>query len=1038
MTRILSLAPLLALGLVPLTPSHGEEPSWAEIERQFRELPIEARRLTGPLFWLHGDESRQRLESYVAKVAEGGNGSLTTESRPHTDWLGAGWFRDVGICLEAAKRHNLKLWIFDEKWWPSQGVGGQVPARYAAKKLEASAVDLTGPRPFEADGYNGENYVGAIAGRAADDGAIDSESLVDLAPFINQGRLVWAVPEGRWHVMKFTFGLAPGLGQGGGRELSVDGLSTDCVEWYLDTVYAPHYDRFKDDFGKTIVGFFYDEPETRGDWGTALNPVLAELGVDWKAAYVAYKFRLAGEAQTAARYQFLEARAEAWGRTMYGGITRWCQERGVESIGHFMEHAGMYRLQDFCAGDLMRVQKYSSMGGIDAVFSQFKIGQRAAYDTPCWQTPKLGSSITHAYGKPNDVSMVEIFGARGQDLTYPEMKWWADHMHVSGVNFLIPHSFNPRAPRDTDCPPYFYNGGFEPRWPLYRVFADYTSRLSLLLTGGQHVCPVALLSPGQSLHVGQGIPVDTISERLQDALYDCDWLPYEVFVNDTGVAGPHLNLRAESYQVLIVPAVEAVPYAVLEKAREYFEAGGVVAGYGLLPSKSATIGKNEADIAALRHAIWGTPEPGLGVCRTSPQGGRSFFLPLEPTPEQLQQVLGREAGVRPTIEVVEGETDHWLHVLHRVRSGRDVFFIANQNHAGPPRTFRFRITAAGEPECWDAMRNEITAVLHQRSGARTDLTLTLEPNESVLLVFQQSTRALPPREPIEARLGARSIPLIRQPAPVPPEPKLDAESPFHQFFAGRFWAWYPEGNPAQAAPPGPCHFRKPIALPGERKLSKAIFAGTADNSFVLYVNGSEAGRSDASGEGWRHPVELDVTGHMKTGVNLLAIQAVNASDRPNPAGLLGCLRVEFQSGDPLVVPVDSTWRVSREAPEGWTLAGYNDADWKWADEVALYGNAPWSTVGLGPLTLSPAKADPFEGSCDVPTDVDLGRRVYLVLDGLEPEAAARVTINGKEAGGVIGNPLMLEVSTFLKYGANSVRLEPFTPRSARLIAWDKP
>ena len=53
------------------------------------------------------------------------------------------------------------------------------------------------------------------------------------------------------------------------------------------------------------------------------------------------------------------------------------------------------------------------------------------------------------------------------------MKWWADHMQVSGVNFLIPHSFNPRAPNDSDCPPYFYNGGSEPRWPLYRVFADY-------------------------------------------------------------------------------------------------------------------------------------------------------------------------------------------------------------------------------------------------------------------------------------------------------------------------------------------------------------------------------------------------------------------------------------------------------------------------------------------------------------------------------------------------------------------------------------
>ena len=64
----------------------------------------------------------------MGKVAEGGNGCFTTESRPHVDWLGEGWWRDLGICLEAAKRHGLQMWIFDEKWWPSQGVGGKVPA----------------------------------------------------------------------------------------------------------------------------------------------------------------------------------------------------------------------------------------------------------------------------------------------------------------------------------------------------------------------------------------------------------------------------------------------------------------------------------------------------------------------------------------------------------------------------------------------------------------------------------------------------------------------------------------------------------------------------------------------------------------------------------------------------------------------------------------------------------------------------------------------------------------------------------------------
>ena len=321
------------------------------------------------------------------------------------------------------------------------------------------------------------------------------------------------------------------------KQLSIDGASKNCVDWFIQTVYQPHYDHFGADFGKTIVGFFYDEPETRGDWGTELNRTLAAWHVDWKKAYVAYKFGLAGEEQIAAKYQYLEAFADTWGRTMYGGMTRWCHAHGVLSHGHFMEHRNLYHDPRYCAGDMMRLQRYSDMGGIDAVFNQFVMGHRdvGVRDPPVWQTPKLASSISHVFGKAGDVTMVEIFGARGQDLTYQEMKWWADHMQVSGVNFLIPHSFNPRSPYDDDCPPYFYNGGFEPRWPLYRVFADYTSRLSLMLTGGRHVCPVAILFSGNLGQVGKMVTPEEMTTALQDAQINCDWLPMDVFERDAVV-----------------------------------------------------------------------------------------------------------------------------------------------------------------------------------------------------------------------------------------------------------------------------------------------------------------------------------------------------------------------------------------------------------------------------------------------------------------------------------------------------------------------
>ena len=831
--------------------------SLEDLQRRFAELPPESRRLTGPLFWMHGDESVAQLEGELQKVAEGGNGCFTAESRPHSDWLGEGWYRDLAICLEAAKKHNLKMWIFDEKWWPSQGVAGQVPPRYAAKQLQASAVEVTGPRLFEADGYTGADYIAAVAGRMAVDGTIDGDSLVDMAGFVRDGKLVWTAPEGRWSIMKFTHRPAPGLGQGGGQQLSADGMSRDGVEWFLQTVYQPHFDRFKEDFGKTIAGFFYDEPETQGDWGTELNGVLDEWGVDWKRAYVAYKFSLSGEAQTAATYQYLEARAETWGRTMYGGITRWCEQHGVQSVGHFMEQGGLYRRKDFCAGNVMRLQKYSSMGGIDAVFSQFKPGQRAAYDAPCWQTPKLGSSITHAYGKPDDVTMVEIFGARGQDLPYPEMKWWADHMQVSGVNFLIPHSFNPRAPYDTDCPPYFYNGGYEPRWPLYRVFADYTSRLSILLSGGRHVCPVALLFAGSSEHVGKAITPEQMSESLQDALYDCDWLPYEVFETDTAISGAALRLRNESYHVLIVPPVEVIPYAALAKVREFFDAGGVVIGYGFLPAKSATLGHTSADVTRLRDAIWGTPEPGLTPCKTSAGGGRSYLLTEKPTPEELQQVLARTANIRPTLEVIEGQTSHWLHVLHRVKEGRDVFFVCNQNIDGGPRTFRFRITAQGFPECWDPMRNEVTGLPFERHGDNVELSLTLEPSESVLLVFAETRRPLPRRieaggiPPSLTLEVARSNAATTAPKNEPPAPKNGMLTL----------------SPVEKADPFEGHFERPaVSEPGKVRYVLQLGAMKPELAAKVTVNGMAAG--GCIGE----PLRKDITEFVKPGDNTLRIE----------------------------------------------------------------------------------------------------------------------------------------------------------------------
>jgi hypothetical protein len=529
-------------------------------------------------------------------------------------------------------------------------------------------------------------------------------------------------------------------------------------------------------------------------------------------------------------------------------------------MGHFMEHEGCFFSRTMSGGNMMQLQKYSDMGGIDLVCRQLYPGERKM---GIYQTPKMASSISHTYNKKDDIAFSEIYGGYDQDLTYPQMKWLADWHQVRGVNFLIPHSFNPRAPYDKDYPPYFNNGGFEPRWPLYRVWADYTNRLSLMLTGGRHLCPVAFLHLGQSPHVGKSQRPEEFTSTLQDALFDCDWLLYDAWEDDAKLDGKTIRLHKETYQVLVLPAAEVIPWPTLAKARQFFENGGVVVAYQDLPAKSATLGHDSKDIARLCAEIWGTTTPSLARCKTSPAGGRSYFLPAKPTPEEVQKILTGDAGMHPTLEVVAGETKHWLHVLHRQKDGGDVFFVCNQNHLGEASKFTFKITAKGEPECWDPMRNEITAIPYRRLDATTlEVDLTLEPSESVLLVFNVEKRQLPMR-------GAEVKPvmeplLVTRDATVPPPPP--------QAVKGRAFV----KSPVTAnAFDGHCDIPNNLDLAKSRVLL-TMDELTPEAAACVTVNGRAAGGFIGK------PYRLDVTPFLKPGSNTLRIEPF----APNQARLL--------------------------------------------------------------------------------------------------------------------------------------------------------
>jgi hypothetical protein len=155
------------------------------------------------------------------------------------------------------------------------------------------------------------------------------------------------------------------------------------------------------------------------------------------------------------------------------------------------------------------------------------------------------------------------------------------------------------------------------------------------------------------------------------------------------------------------------------------------------------------------------------------------------------------------------------------------------------------------------------------------------------------------------------------------------------------WIWHNEGNPTLLAPVAKRYFRRIVEVNEGQKVESARIVMTADNAFEVWVNGQPAG----GGEDHHQNYVLDVTPFLKTGENILAVAAENRRDRPNPAGLIGSLTIQFRDGQTLRVDTDREWASNATNPDSWTTSEMSLGGWGPALELGPLGTPPWDTVG---------------------------------------------------------------------------------------------
>ncbi|GHT30436.1 hypothetical protein FACS1894214_0290 [Planctomycetales bacterium] len=218
---------------------------------------------------------------------------------------------------------------------------------------------------------------------------------------------------------------------------------------------------------------------------------------------------------------------------------------------------------------------------------------------------------------------------------------------------------------------------------------------------------------------------------------------------------------------------------------------------------------------------------------------------------------------------------------------------------------------------------------------------------------------------------------------------------------GAAWIW--TNANAMTAPVGQASFRKTFEI-SNGIIKETTFAFAADNGYTAYLNGKIIG----TGSSFKTANLIDVAGMLKTGKNVLAVNVSNHGDAPNPAGLIGVLRIRYGNGTETILKTDASWKGIDGVPAGSETETFDDSAWKTAVKIADLGGGPWGEIAVNTSRPSPParylykKFDKKKGVV----------RASAYISGL---GYYKLEINGKKIGNSELDPVLTDYDKRVPY-----------------------
>jgi hypothetical protein len=538
---------------------------------------------------------------------------------------------------------------------------------------------------------------------------------VDLGGSIRDGRLEWTPALGDWEVWVFTATRRPG---------TLNPIHPLAGQRVVEQFFQPFQDHAP---GRSAAGlnyFFHDELNFGvGDriWADDLpGQFQRRKGYDLFEALPAM-FQDVGPRTVKYRLDFTDVKVQLTQERYFIPIFRWHWSRG-KIYGCDQGSRGRNPLE---FGDYFSAVRWYTAPG---------------HDTPGGHADlikgKVSSSIAQLYRRPR--VWLEGYHSLGWGATPERLMFATRENYLYGCNLLNLHglyytthgSFWEWAP-----PSYHFR---MPYWAHMGEFLKYFERLSYLMSQGAHRCDVAIVYPVAPSQAGLGGREATdaafaAGTTLMNQGHDFIFMDFESLAR-AEIRGGRLHIADASYRVLVLPAMRAVRWSTLQKAREFFRSGGIVIAGGALPEASDRAGSEDQELDAAVHELFGATaaEAKAGARpprQTNVAGGIGIAVLTgdHPTGDVWSRLAADVAAlVLPDVQAAQP-----IQATHRKVGPRDVYMVM-----GAPKGSEVAFRAKGRVELWDPWTGEVRPLrVLGETTTTTKVELPLEEYEAQIIVF---------------------------------------------------------------------------------------------------------------------------------------------------------------------------------------------------------------------------------------------------------------------------------------------------------------